>query len=79
MDQIGRWDHQEMTCKEKKISLIFYEQAMVAAVKIHQVHGKQIKNIGFIIGLKKQFEVYINILLSDTLQEALASQGKLRY
>ena len=49
---------------------------MVAATKIQPTLGEQIRNTWFINGLRKEYERYVNILPSDTLEEALASTQK---
>ena len=60
--------------KQKRDELVeeFYERVMVAAAKIQPALGEQIRKTWFINGLRKEYKKYVNILLSDTLEEALA-------
>src|ERR1700738_3143687 len=65
--------------KQKKDESVeeFYERVMVAAAKIQPAPGEQIRKTWFINGLRKEYEKYVNILPSDTLEEALASARKI--
>jgi hypothetical protein len=65
--------------KQKKDELVeeFYERVMVAAAKIQPAPGEKIRKTWFINGLRKEYEKYVNILPSDTLEEALASARKI--
>jgi hypothetical protein len=65
--------------KQKKDELVeeFYERVVVAAAKIQPAPGEQIRKTWFINGLRKEYEKYVNILPSDTLEEALASARKI--
>ena len=49
----------------------FYERVMVAMAKVHPPPREQIKRNWFINLLRKKYEKYVNILPSDTLEEAL--------
>jgi hypothetical protein len=65
--------------KKKKDELVeeFFERVMVAAAKIQPAPGEQIRLTWFINVLRKEYERYVNILPSDTLEEALASARKI--
>jgi hypothetical protein len=61
--------------KQKKDESVeeFYERVMIAAAKIQPMPGEQIRKTWFINGLRKEYKKYVNILPSDTLEEALVS------
>jgi hypothetical protein len=46
----------------------FYERVMVAAAKFQPAPGEQIRKTWFINGLRKEYEKYVNILPSDSLE-----------
>jgi hypothetical protein len=66
--------------KQKKGESVeeYYERVVVPAAKIQPAPGEQIRMTWFINWLNIEYEKYINILPSDTLEETLASKQKIK-